>query len=80
MEDIDPGIVGFEFPTLDFIICLHCAVQTFPQTLREAVADATGTDDPEMFLQGATERFAIRESDPVVHWLNCQLVECHKWS
>lgn len=78
MQDIDPGIVGFEFPTLDFIICLACAVQIYPQTLREAVADATGTDDPERFVQVAIEQFAIRRDDPVVHLLNCHLVDCEK--
>jgi hypothetical protein len=77
MQDIDLGIVGFEFPTLDFIICLHCAVQK-PSILQEAVADATGADDPERFFQIAVERFAIRRSDPVVYLLNCHLVECEK--
>jgi hypothetical protein len=77
MQDIDPAIVGFEFPSLDFIICLHCT-QAFPQTLKEAVVEATGMDHPETFLQVAIERFAIRKSDPVVHLLNCHLMECQK--
>ena len=78
MQDIDPSIVGFEFPSLDFIICLACAVQAVPQTLREAVEDVTETAHPETFLQVAIERFAIRDSDPVVHLLNCHLMECQK--
>lgn len=71
------GIVGFEFPTLDFIMCLCCA-HTSPQTLKEAVEDATGASHPETFFQIAKEQFAIRETDPVVHLLNCDLMECQK--
>lgn len=77
MQDINHCIVGFEFPMLDFILCRSCA-QIYPQTLRDAVAASTGTNDPGQFVQMAVEQFAIRQDDPGVQMLNCHLINCEK--
>jgi hypothetical protein len=78
MITIDPTIVGFEFPSLDFIICLHCALSRCPDVLKEAVEDATGTLHPDDYLQIATDQFALHRDDAAVDLLNCHLIDCQQ--
>lgn len=71
------GVIGFEFPTLDFVMCRTCAIDTYPETLKEAIEEAT-----EMPLTGAifaaAKQFVVYASDPVAHLLNCHLLGCEK--
>jgi hypothetical protein len=71
------GVIGFEFPTLDFVLCRTCAIDTYPETLKEAIEEAMGTPVRESIF-AAAKQFAVYATDPAAHLLNCHLFGCEK--
>lgn len=71
--ELDSNIVGFDFPTLDLIVCRACVLED-PTVLNEPVNTVTGVERDH--LNVAIERFALRKNNPVVENLFCSLGTC----
>jgi hypothetical protein len=77
MSHFGAAIIGFEFPSLDFIMYVPCALR-YPDTLKEAVEEATAASHPDDFRRVACERFALRWGEEAVDLLNCHLMDCQQ--